>query len=373
MGSLSSVPLRPLSAAAAGLLAAGALAHGLPSDDGEPAAAVTETRAHAPRASFSDLFRAEDAVRLTRWSGEKPVDLRSMAAGRDGRLAAVGRGDGSVLVYGRDGELQGRISASPEGAVRAAVDAAFLPDGKLAVLDAGARRVALYDASLSLDTVFPLQGSGRPLSLEAIGSRLVVARRGREPSSAYLQLYGRDGRLVRSFGRTPPENRRVPYWSAVHAPVTAATGDRVMVSSNLRYPFRGYSLEDPAEKFSVGTPPPDWRPASRPERGAFSGPGRFAQFAKWRRSFTTLDALVSYRDSLLVAVHERLDPEILAREIACHEADIYGPHGEKLARQVSLPGRVLAGGRHLHVLTGRSPDGWTVTRFRLTGALEEGG
>lgn len=322
--------------------------------------------APAPEGGVSELFRQVATVRLEEPPGMAVASVDGVEDGGD-RFAVVENEGDRVLVYGSGGELQRALGGRGEGPgeLRSPRDAEFLPDGRLAVSEVGSRRVHLFGPDLAVDTIFRVREATGSLHLAALGDdELLVYAFHERPDRPRLHVYGTDGRRLRAFHPTRPEYLQVPYWNAAVRSVMAVVGDRIVAGGSLRYPFPVYDRSGRLLD-SLGVAPPDWEPAPELERGRFAVPDARRRFARWKRTFTTVSDLVPYRDEYLLVVHRRLDPEVLAYEVASYEADLYRADGTKLAREIPLPGPVLEGGRYLWILTGKPPGGWELTRYEL--------
>lgn len=329
--------------------------------------------APAPEGEFSELFRQVAAVHLEEPPGTVVGSVDGVADGGD-RFAVVEAEGDRVFVYGPDGAFQGLVGGSGDGPgeMRVPRDAEFLPDGRLAVAEVGSRRVHLFGPDLTVDTIFRVREATGSLHLAGLGDdELLVYVFHERLDRPRLHVYGTDGRRRRAFHPTRPEYQQVPYWNAAVRSVMAVVGDRIVAGGSLRYPFPVYDRSGRLLD-SLGVAPPNWEPAPELERGRFAVPDARRRFARWRRTFTTVSDLVPYRDEYLLVVHRRLDPEVLAYEVASYEADVYRADGTKLAREIPLPGPVLEGERNLWILTGKPPGGWELTRYELRASALEG-
>ncbi len=343
-------------AAAAALAAAGA-------DGGR------EARAEAPEVpspAFEAVFAEADRVELEEPDSALITEVRTVAVGPEGRLAVPDQELDRVRVYGPEGRLLadlGGEGAGP-GEFRGPRDAAFTADGRLWVSDVSNGRLARFGPELSFERTLPLKDAYYAGDLEAAGDRLLAFVARAEPGARAIRVYGGDGAVEKTFHPRRPAYREVPYWSAVAGHLMAVSESHLVAGGNLRYPMVRYG-PDGSLRDSVGRPPASWEAAPEPDRGDFAGPDRFRKLAEWRRTFTTIDRVALYRDSLLVVSHRSLDPEVLAYEEAAYRADVYRPDGTKLVEDVHLPGRLLAGGQHLHLLLSTAPGPWTVGRFEV--------
>lgn len=362
------MPKMPRPVLAAGAMAAFAALAALGAD-GTPGARADARAAdarEAPTAPFEAVFERSDRIVLEEPDSALISDVRTLAVGPAGRLAVPDQELDRVHVYGPDGRLLANLGgegAGP-GEFRGPRDAAFTPDGRLWVSDVGNGRLARYGPELAFERTFPLEDAYYAGDLEAAGDELLAFVARPEPGARAIRAYGPDGDVRRTFHPRRPAYREVPYWSAVAGQLLAVSESHLVAGGNLRYPLVRYGPEGTLRD-SVGRAPSSWRPASELEPGYLAGPDRMKKLAEWRRSFTTIDRVALYRDSLLVVSHRSLDPEVLAYEEASYRADVYRPDGTKLLEDVELPGRLLAGGEHLHLLLSTAPRPWTVGRFEV--------
>lgn len=322
--------------------------------------------AEAPTAPFEAVFAEARRVELEEPDSTLIAKLRTVAVGPEGRLAVPDQELDRVRVYGADGRLVadlGRTGAGP-GEFRGPRDAAFTPDGRLWVSDVGNGRLVRFGPELAFERTFSLEEAYYAGNLEVAGDELLAFVARPTPGALGIRVYRPDGRVTREFHPRRRAYREVPYWSAILAHRMAASPSHLVAGGNLRYPLARYG-PDGALRDSVGRAPASWKPASEPEPGDFAGPDRFRKLARWRRTFTTIDRVAIYRDSLLVVAHRKLDPEVLAYEEAEYRADVYRLGGVKLLEDVRLPGRLLTGGEHLHLLLSTAPGPWTVARFEV--------
>lgn len=326
-----------------------------------------ETEARTPEpstASFEEVFAEVERVELEEPDSALIADIQTLALGPGGQMAVPDRELDRVRVYGPGGDLLadlGGEGAGP-GELRGPGDAVFTRDGRLWVSDVGNGRLARFGPELAFERTFTVEDAYYAGDLEAVGNRLLAFVARPTPGALALRVYDRDGEVVRTFHSRRRAYREVPYWSAVLGHRLAVSENHLVAGGNLRYPLVRYG-PDGTLRDSVGRPPSSWKPAPEPDRGQFTGPDRFRKFSRWRRTFTTIDRVALYRDSLLVVSHRSLDPDVLAYEEASYRADVYRPDGTKLLEDVELPGRLLAGGDHLHLLLSTAPGPWTIGRY----------
>lgn len=347
----------------AALAVVGLLACGAPGDEG-----AGRSRPAAP--AFDAVFTLIERIALEEPDSALITALDELAVDRGGRLLIAEPAAGEARIYARDGRLLRRLGRRGDGPgeFRRPMSATFGPGGSVYVSDTGSPRVTRFASGPMLDTVFPLAQAFFGGPLRSVPGGVVVFAMRHGPGALLFDVYDAHGRPRSRFHRLHPLIGEVPGWlSAARSRVAVGAGS-IFVAENLFYPIVRY---DPSGTplDSLGTPPPSWRPASRPEPGRFQGPEAWSRFALWRRSFTTIAALGVYRDSLLLVAHEALDPRVVAYEEASYRLDIYSlrPALTKLAEDVRLPGPLLQAGEAVYLLLGRPPeaDAWTMGRYEL--------
>lgn len=320
--------------------------------------------------AFAELASVRDSIRLEEPRDAALTEITDLDVDADGRLLVPAPTAGEVRLHAPDGSLVERLGGRGEGPgeFRRPMFAAFGPDGGILVTDADQPRVTRFDADLSLDTVFRLGGAFFGSQIASTHEDVAVfALKGTDSAKAF-GVYSSEGDLEGRFGRLPSGLRDTPGWMAAARSRLASDGTRFFGGINLFYPLLLYDPESGSVD-SLGTPPPSWRPASRPDPGTFEGREGREHLEEWRRTFTTVSGLEVYRDSLLLVEHESLDPETLEHREASYRIDVYRLRStpEKLVADVDLPGRLLHAGRSVHLLTATPADapGWTVTRYDL--------
>lgn len=321
----------------------------------------------APTAEFGEVF--EPAGRTTLEEPEREVvsNVRTVAVRDDGLLAVADPRQDRVRLYDAAGDLIATVggSGSGPGELDFPGDVVFDARGRLYVAESGQPRVSRFGRDLAFDTLFRVEDAYFPTEIGSPGDRLIVYANRPDPGAESLRIYTPRGEAVESFHPERDEYGTVPYWGSASRRVMAVSSSRVVAGGNLLYPFPVYDTAG-ALRDSIGTPPESWEPPPRPDPGEFTGPDQMKQFEKWRRTFTTVDNLAIYRDSLLVVAHKELAPDVIAYEEATYRADVYRlGNGRKLVEDVLLPGRMLRGGEHLHLLLSSPPGPWTVGRFEV--------
>lgn len=321
----------------------------------------------AVEAAFSEVFTERQRIHL-RESPQQPVGaISAVAFGPQRRLAVADRQSDRVFVFNRRGTLQGIVGRPGEGPgeFEDPTDIIFDASGRLYVADAGAPHIIRYDAGLAPDSIIRLDEAFYALRLARSGKNLLAYVNAPGLRTPRLRLLQPDGKPIDRFHPSHPAYLETPYWSAATSRVLAASSERVVAGGNLIYPLALYT-SDGTFLDSIGHAPRRWRQAPRPERGAFRGPDRLREFARWRRTFTTIQGVALLEDRYLVVSHEHLDPDVLAYEDGEYFADVYDLRSrEKRWTDVKLPGRVLIGGQHLTVLVQRPPYGWVLGTYEV--------
>lgn len=341
---------------------------------GDPLAAV----------AFDSIFRLEERFVLEEPDTALLTEIVDVDVGPDGRIAVPEPAAAQVRVYGPDGTLRrllGRRGDGP-GEFRRPMGVAFGDGGRLWATDADAPRVTRFDTS-GYDTVFSLRGAYFGSEIEYVRGRLVVfaMRDGEAPAGDrnLFDVYSPDGERVASLHPLRDVIRDTPGWiTAARSRLTAGRAG-IFTADNLLYPIYRWSPRGGLVD-SLGTPPPSWVQASKPEPDRFRAGDAWREFARWRRTFSTVGGLELFRDSLLLVEHEKLDPEVVEYERATRRLDLYRVRERstsEIYRDVPLPGRLLHAGRHVYLLLANPAEasGWTIGRYGIrpsTGAAKEG-
>lgn len=342
------------------------LAAGLAGSDAEPAR-DTPAADRAEEATFREAFQERERIRL-RGSTAQPIgEVTGLSLADDGRIAAADRQSDRVFVFTGQGKLVrvlGRAGEGP-GEFEGPTDVAFSEDGRLFVSEAGSPRITRYDANLVLDSVLHLDDALYAIQLAGLGENVLAYVNSPRSDAPRLRLLQDDGTELKRFHPSHPAYTETPYWSATTDRILAASDRWIIAGGNLIYPLVRYTRTGELVD-SVGHEPSEWRQAPRPKRGAFQGPDQLRRFEEWRRSFTTIQNVAFVEDRFLVVSHERLDPDVLAYEDAEYFADVYDlEERRKIWTGIDLPGRVLAGGPLLTLLTEGPPGGWVIEQFEV--------
>lgn len=327
-----------------------------------------ETPATAP---FDSVFELVERVRLEEPDSAPLTGIMDFNVAPDGRFIVVDEGRPQVRIFGPSGNLQrivGRHGDGP-GEFTEPTDAAMDRAGRLYVADDDGSEITRFHSDFTYDTTFPLPGmAAYRIDLSGPGSdRLftVLWNEPTEPNNSFAALMTLNGELIKRIHEVDSLVWAVPYWQSFAGPVGASGRDRIVTANSFLYPIRLHDANgDPVAE--LGTEPPSWQQATRPERGEFVGPGSFDRLDRWLQSMTVISALGIYRDSLIVVVHARPDPS----PTSLYEArdtllDVYDMAGNKDWEDIPVPANVLRIEDHLYTLEGVPPEPWTVGVYRL--------
>lgn len=325
------------------------------------------------RPAFDEIFVLEARIELEETDSALITTVPSLDVDELGRLLVPEPTVGEVRIYDREGRLLNRLGRRGDGPgeFQRPAAAVFGPGGSVYVSDIGSPRITRFAPGLELDTTFELNGAHFAGPIEVLPGGIVSFAMRAGPEALIYDVYGHDGVRRASFHRLNPLIRTDPGWISAARSRLAVGDGHIHVAENLLYPVHRYDFAG-RRVDSVGTPPPSWRPASRPEPSAFRGPRAWSRFARWRRTFTTIVGLGIHRDSLLLVAHEALDPNVISYEEPTYRLDLYSlrPVVTKLYEDLPLPGRLLHVGARLYLLLGRPPElsAWTVGLYRLEDA-----
>lgn len=294
-------------------------------------------------------------------------DLTRLERGPRGRFALVDRTSGRVSIYDSSGALAdvvGRPGEGPGEFLRP-VDAAFLDDGTLAIVETGQPRLTRYDMATGRTYSFRLKDAYYGVAVGETTRGLAVYVNGTDRRSPQLHIYDRQGELVDRLHTMQSEYRQVPYWSAMTKRLMAIKRDnQIVAGANLTLPFVLYG-SDGSVIDSLVPALPGWHAVPRPARGQFTGGDARRRFETWRRTFPTIDAIEIYRDSLLLVATEELDETVLSTEIGTYDLHVFDLATGSYLGGVPLPGRLLDAAEQIYCLTEEPPTGWIVSEYDL--------
>lgn len=206
---------------------------------------------------------------------------------------------------------------------------------------------------------------GPTVSVSALRSGEFVTRP--DPGAGVAQLGPMDQNnrdFAASLWAKPRIIEETPYWvSLPYVPMSASTGRRTFVATNLFYPIRIY---DPALRLvdSLSVTPPSWREVRRPELGEFA-PDDDVALLSWLQSFTMITGLATVADSVLVVTHGayRLQPD-RTLPIEPTTSAVY-VNAQRIIEDAPSPGPIVAYSRtSVYFLTSRPPNGrWELTEY----------
>jgi hypothetical protein len=286
------------------------------------------------------------------------VDLKNISVAPDGRVLFADHRAARVRVFDENGHAIatfGRHGEGP-GEFQRPLDARFV-GGEIFVTDPGSGRITRYDSNFELDTILTSPG-GLPANLVTDGSDLVLLT----GAPAFVLKISRDGEVQHTFATPDSSAYSVPYWGSILDRSATVLGNDLVVATNLLYPLWRHDLSG-ATTDSVGVAPQSFIAASKPERGRFAGAAQ-AEVSDWLRTFSVLDRIETYRDSVLLVVHGRFEPYPGEPWNLVHTTlDAYDSSYRKLLEDIVLPGRLLGADDYIYILLGEPPDAWTIGRY----------
>ncbi|HUP52205.1 MAG TPA: 6-bladed beta-propeller [Longimicrobiales bacterium] len=281
----------------------------------------------------------------------------------DDRILVADRMTDRVLSFAPDGRFQGAIGRRGEGPGEFRTPLALLEDldGTILVADASDRLTRLSRA-LELVEVHRPEVPMIVGGLAMLRDTIVLFQPSGRESGDNFALWDRHVGTIASFDRRSELVLQVPYWSAAWSTLWARAGAHLFVADNMVYPIRRYTLDRQLID-SVGTAPPSWKQARRPELGEFArtdATGRQAGAEEWLRSFTRIDGLFALDDEWLLVTHRDRVNQYETEDVL--RADLYalGPEFRKVWEDVPLPGPVLRGGACAWVIVAVPPEPWTL-------------
>ena len=325
------------------------------------------------RASFDSVFESVARVRLEEPDSAPLTGIMDFNIAPDGRFIVVDKGRPQVRIFGPSGVLQKTVGRHGEGPGEfiEPTDAAIDAMGRLYVADDDGSDITRFHADFTYDTTFPLPGMAA-YRIDLAGpdqDRLftVLWNEPTEPENSFAALMDLDGRLLTRFHEVDSLVWSVPYWQSFAGPVGASGKARIVTANSFIYPIHLYDTDGNAIE-DIGTAPPSWQQAMRPERGEFVGPGSFDRLERWLRSMTVISEVGIYADSLIIVVHARPDPT----PTSLYEArdtllDVYDVTGRKLWHDIPVHAEVLRIEDRLYTLEAIPPESWTVGVYRIRG------
>lgn len=317
--------------------------------------------------AFDDLFQQTEMVELEETAPHVIIDFKELRRFPDGRFLIPDWKASTVRVHGKDGKLLERIGrfGSGPGEFNSITSAVANSRGEIFVTNGAPPRVSQFDSAYTFSNSFVLEADVLRTVELAPGDKLLIGIGGRDITGGTYILTEPDGAILREFGERDRRVSEVPYWVSVATTTTAIVADRIYTATSLVYPIVVHDFEG-THQFSFGTPPPSWEQASEPKRGEFMGPASFDRLKVWLASFTMIDRIDAYRDSLIIVTHARFKPDVGSmwnREQ--YAFDVYTADGEKLYEDVRVPGRVLGADQYLYALVAEPPEPWTIAVYEL--------
>lgn len=327
--------------------------------------------ATAPHRDFSEIFtevrtiilEERDTAMISRMP-HRGIDIAS-----DGRIVMGDPAQMKIRIYSPEGALlqtAGRLGEAPGEYSNMITGLLFLPDGSLLATDSGNRRITRLRPDLSVDTTFThpevlVAGGLRRLP----GGNLLFHALPAYPRE-FFDILTPDGKRVLHSFHEHSDHWEIPYWGSAGGQQYAVGGGGIFVANALSFPLYFYSPEGELLK-TFGSPPPSWRPPSRPQPGDFGGIGG-GNIEDWYRTFTRISEMHVVADSVLLVSVTSLDPDEMRYRVTSYRADLYDLDGRKRYEDVALPGRPIFAADHLYIILTEPPDGpWTLAVFRPVG------
>ena len=338
------------------------LASGFVGCSGEAGSAVTVPQT----APFADLWDQANRVELEEIPPHVIIDIETLRRFPDGRFVVPDRKASTVRVHDAQGKLINRIGrhGSGPGEFTAPSEAAVTAAGRIWVVDSGIPRVSQFDSSYRFVSSFTIEADAIGTIENLSPSRFLIGRGGRADGGTYV-VADTLGNVIRALGKRNALVTEVPYWISAAAEKATVGAGRVYTMTSLVYPIEVYA-EQGQHLFAFGSPPPSWVQASQPKLGEFGGRASFDRVTAWLESFTIIERIDVYRDSLVIVTHARFKPDagsMWNREQ--YAFDIYTLDGEKLYEDVPVPGRILRADQYLYALVAEPPDPWTIGMYEL--------
>lgn len=231
-------------------------------------------------------------------------------------------------------------------------------------------RVTRLRHDFTVDTLYPAEPFLGVRQLQLVDGLLIGAGLGVTPlpdqplPHELLAVDPATGATWTLHAGSPSRHR--PYWNGTwFTSIAPLPGRMVVVAGSMEYPL---AVVDVASGGSTpfGSPPSSYLPPSQPEMGAFASEQHIEASTEWYASFTDVGGVWSIHDgttSWLAVTHfdKRPTDDRTGVTVHGHRMDLY-QDGVKRASDVALPGPVIGvSGRHLIVLTGEPPEGWTLS------------
>jgi hypothetical protein len=307
---------------------------------------------------FDSVFNLAGTIVLEESLTDPIVDLKHISVAPDGRIVFADHRAARVRVFDENGRAIvtfGRHGDGP-GEFQRPLDARFV-GGEIFVTDPGGGRITRYDSNFELDTILTSPG-GLPADIVSDGTDLVLLT---GAPSLVLKI-SRDGEVQHKFPTPDSSAYNVPYWGSILDRSATVLGNDLVVATNLLYPLWRHDLSGGATD-SLGVPPPTFIAAGKPERGRFAGAAQ-AEVSDWLRTFSVLDRIETYRNSVLLVVHGRFEPYPGEPWNLVHTTlDAYDSSYRKFLEDIMLPGRLLGADDYIYILLGEPPDAWTIGRY----------
>ncbi|MDH5761073.1 MAG: hypothetical protein OEZ65_16035 [Gemmatimonadota bacterium] len=271
-----------------------------------------------------------------------------------------------VRIHDEDGSLEAILGGFGDGPGEfRTVSGACSADGWIWVSDHDLGRVSRYTGSLQFDTTFIVPGSPRQVQATRDGLLLDMSGGGARALER-LNVVGYDLSVRSTFRPLDSLVQETPYWASFSELEATPFRDEVLTIDEMLYPIEVYDQHGQHVR-DFGSPPPSWRRAPPLKFAELAGPRMAGRAQEWLSSFTVMDRIDAYRDSLIVVTHARNMPtaaDLFGREQ--YAVDVYSSHGDKILEDVALEGAtVVGGGRYIYVVRDGPPDPWVIGVYEI--------
>lgn len=313
--------------------------------------------------SFDDLFPTVARVTLEEAPDDPIVEITSLTPRPAGGFIVVDGPAGRVRLYDDTGRIERSLGGPGEGPgeLQSPAAAAEGPSGELHVVQRADSRHTIFwpGDSVSMTRVPGLYG----FWLHWLADGYVVGLGRQDERYAVLSA---EGDVRARFGRRDPRVQEMPFWVFFVQERAAVDGDRVFVSSSFSPDVRVFSTSGDS-LYTFGTPPRGWIEPTSPEIGTIASDADRARLEEWARSFTVVTGLAA-ADGVVLVQYGNHDPRPgEPYRVVREHADVYSADGIKLAEELELTWRILAGGARIYLLESSPPEGWTISVRELSG------
>ncbi len=324
-----------------------------------PLAACQEAPILSRTGQATDAFREVSQVVLDSSVVATMGRIRAFLPLADQLLVADGMTE-RVLAFAPDGSFKGAIGRHGDGPgeFRSPHSLLEAPDGTILVADA-TPRLTRFSPTLEVLGVYRVDVPVIVGGLALIRDDVVLFQWARDVEGDNFVLWDPERGLGASFDPRSQLVLSVPYWNAAWTTLLAVGPRQLFVADNMVYPLRRYTIDRELID-SVGSAPPSWRQATKPDYGEFATLEGQRRAWEWLRSFTVIDGLHTLGEDWLIVSHRERINQYRTDDII--RADVYRVDGQvrKVWEDIRLPGPVLRGGDCAWVVVAQPPDPWTV-------------